>query len=113
MRKSVTNTIKDLPRLLAKGLITVYRYCISPLMAGRCRFYPTCSAYAQEALDSHGFLKGSKLTILRLLRCHPWHSGGFDPVPETSDRLNRTESDNHIHQPESVARKSWICKEHS
>ena len=113
MRTSVITMIKNLPRLFAKGLIQVYRYSISPLMAGRCRFYPTCSAYAQEALDSHGFLKGSKLIISRLLRCHPWHPGGFDPVPESSDRLNRTESDNHIHQPESVARKSWICKEHS
>ena len=113
MSNKVITVIRDLPRLFATGLIKVYRYSISPLMARHCRFYPSCSSYAQEALERHGFLKGGKLTLLRLLRCHPWHPGGFDPVPEPSDRLNRTESDNHIHQPESVARKSWICKEHS
>lgn len=113
MLDRLIDIIKNQPKLLAMGLIKVYRYSISPLMAGRCRFYPTCSAYALEALNSHGFLKGSKLTVTRLLRCHPWHPGGFDPVPEPSDRLTRTESDNHTHQQESVARKSWISKEHS
>ena len=105
--------LTNLPRLIAMGFIKFYRYAISPLMAGRCRFYPTCSAYGLEALDRHGFLKGSKLTLLRLLRCHPWHPGGFDPVPEKDSGIDRKQSDNHIHSPECVARNSWISKEHS
>ena len=105
--------LASLPRLIATGLIKVYRYAISPLIGQRCRFHPTCSAYGLEALDRHGFLKGSKLTLLRLLRCHPWHPGGFDPVPEQPSGKHRTQSDNHIHSTECVARNSWISKEHS
>ena len=101
-----------LPRRILMGLIQCYRYCISPLIAGRCRFYPTCSAYSLEALDRHGFLKGSWLTVKRLLRCHPWHPGGIDLVPE-SPEIYQIKPDNHTYQPPSVARKSWICKEHS
>ncbi len=83
-------SIASIPRLLATGIIKVYRYAISPMMGRRCRFYPSCSAYSLEALDRHGFLKGSKLTLLRLLRCHPWHPGGFDPVPEQPSGKDRT-----------------------
>jgi putative membrane protein insertion efficiency factor len=57
---------------------------ISPLMAGHCRFYPSCSSYAIEALEKHGALKGSYLTVRRLLRCQPFCKGGCDPVPEPS-----------------------------
>lgn len=105
--------LSNLPRWLLTGLIKSYRYCISPMLAGRCRFYPSCSAYSLEALDRHGVLKGSILTARRLLRCHPWHPGGFDPVPGSSDGLHQAESDHPTYQPLSVARKSWICKEHS
>lgn len=63
------------------GLIAVYRYAISPLLGPRCRFYPTCSCYAIEAIERHGPMFGSYLSLRRLLRCHPWHPGGFDPVP--------------------------------
>ncbi len=82
----MNNRMLKLPRHALTGLVKCYRYCISPLMAGRCRFYPTCSAYALEALDRHGSLKGSVLTAKRLLRCHPWQPGGFDPVPENTDK---------------------------
>lgn len=58
-----------------------YRYCISPMLPARCRFTPTCSQYAIEALRKHGPLKGMWLTIKRLLRCHPWGGCGYDPVP--------------------------------
>lgn len=61
--------------------VHVYRYAISPLTGPSCRFYPTCSAYALEALREHGALKGSYLTLRRLLRCHPLCKGGCDPVP--------------------------------
>ncbi len=62
--------------------IRFYRYAISPLMAPHCRFYPTCSAYAEEAIRRHGPLRGSVLAAKRLLRCHPGTPGGYDPVPE-------------------------------
>ena len=63
-------------------LVKCYRYAISPFMAPCCRFHPTCSSYALEAIDRHGALKGSYYAVLRVLRCHPWHPGGYDPVPQ-------------------------------
>ncbi len=63
-------------------LIRIYRYALSPLMASHCRFYPSCSCYAQTALEQHGILRGGWLALRRLLRCHPWHPGGVDLVPE-------------------------------
>ena len=66
---------------LVIGLIGIYRYAISPLLGPRCRFFPTCSEYAAEAVEKHGVSHGSWLAIRRILRCHPWHPGGFDPVP--------------------------------
>jgi uncharacterized protein len=62
-------------------LLAGYRRLVSPLLAPRCRFYPSCSAYAVEAVRSHGALVGGLLAVRRLLRCHPFHPGGFDPVP--------------------------------
>jgi len=61
--------------------IGAYRYGLSPFLGNNCRFYPTCSCYAQEAIATHGSLRGLWLTIRRLSRCHPWHEGGLDPVP--------------------------------
>jgi putative membrane protein insertion efficiency factor len=72
------------PSLLARlllMLIRVYQYLLSPLIGTQCRFAPTCSHYAADALRKYGAIKGSYLTIRRLLRCHPWNPGGFDPVP--------------------------------
>ncbi|MDY0385044.1 MAG: membrane protein insertion efficiency factor YidD [Trichlorobacter sp.] len=60
--------------------IHVYRRLISPVLPPSCRFYPTCSAYALEAIRRYGPYKGSYLSLRRLLKCHPWHPGGFDPV---------------------------------
>ncbi len=62
-------------------LITVYRLVISPLKPQTCRFYPTCSAYALEAIKKYGPIKGCGLAVKRILRCHPLNPGGFDPVP--------------------------------
>jgi hypothetical protein len=62
-------------------LIAGYRYSISPLLGMHCRFHPSCSAYALEALERHGATRGGWLAIRRLARCHPWHPGGHDPVP--------------------------------
>ena len=63
------------------ALIAIYRYTISPLLGQRCRFYPSCSAYAAEALERYGPFKGSWLALKRIGRCHPFHPGGHDPVP--------------------------------
>ena len=62
-------------------LVNAYRYAISPLLGRHCRFEPSCSEYAVAALQSHGALRGSGLACARLCRCHPWHAGGYDPVP--------------------------------
>lgn len=63
------------------GLVKVYRLMLSPALGSSCRFEPTCSLYALQALDTHGAAKGSYLTLKRLGRCHPWCDGGLDPVP--------------------------------
>ena len=68
-------------RRLLIFLITCYKTCLSPFMGNNCRFYPSCSCYAYEAIEQHGFLRGGWLTARRLGRCHPWNPGGFDPVP--------------------------------
>lgn len=62
-------------------LIRAYQLAISPLLGNRCRFFPSCSDYTMEALQAHGLLKGAWLGLRRISRCHPWHPGGYDPVP--------------------------------
>ncbi len=62
------------------GVIKFYRKFISPLKKPCCRFYPTCSAYSIEAIEKYGVIKGSCLTVRRLLKCHPWNDGGYDPL---------------------------------
>jgi putative membrane protein insertion efficiency factor len=73
-------------RRLLIALIDVYKACLSPFLGHHCRFYPTCSSYAQEAIATHGVIKGSKMAIMRLGKCHPWHEGGVDPVPPSSNQ---------------------------
>jgi putative membrane protein insertion efficiency factor len=70
-------------RAIVGFLIRVYQWTISPLLGPRCRFYPSCSNYALEAVNRFGALRGSWLAARRLARCHPWHPGGFDPVPDS------------------------------
>lgn len=74
-----------LARFLA-GIVEVYRVLLSPLLPPACRFHPSCSRYAIEALELHGALRGSFLAARRLLRCHPFHAGGHDPVPLPNGR---------------------------
>lgn len=62
-------------------LIRVYQYAIRPFLGRTCRFHPSCSEFALEALRRHGVLRGTYLACARVLRCHPWHPGGYDPVP--------------------------------
>ena len=76
--------VRALSRLLALpliGLVKLYRLLLSPLVGQHCRFTPTCSIYAIEALQAHGAVRGSLLAAHRLSRCHPWCEGGYDPVP--------------------------------
>lgn len=69
-------------------LVALYRGLISPMLPPACRFYPSCSAYADEALARHGLVHGGALTARRLCRCHPFSEGGFDPVPGADSRLD-------------------------
>jgi putative membrane protein insertion efficiency factor len=73
-------------RPLVIWLIKAYQIVLSPFMGQHCRFYPTCSAYAIEAVEKHGTLRGLWLSLRRLSHCHPWHEGGVDPVPEPSKK---------------------------
>lgn len=73
-------------RSMLIALIRIYQLFISPILGNHCRFYPSCSQYAREALEQHGIGRGSWLAICRLGRCHPWRPGGFDPVPESSPK---------------------------
>lgn len=63
-------------------LIKAYKTLISPYTPKTCRFYPTCSSYSLEAIEKHGALKGGYLSVKRILKCHPFHPGGYDPVPD-------------------------------
>lgn len=73
--------ISTLPKRIMLGMIRFYRRAISPMFPPCCRFIPTCSAYALEAIEKYGALKGGYLALRRILRCHPFHPGGYDPVP--------------------------------
>jgi len=64
-----------------KGAVHAYRYTLRPIIGSHCRFYPHCSDYALEALSTHGAARGAWLSARRVLRCHPWNPGGYDPVP--------------------------------
>ncbi|MGE0214869.1 membrane protein insertion efficiency factor YidD [Mycolicibacterium sp.] len=66
-------------------VIQLYRHTVSPLRLPTCRFTPTCSQYAVDALTEYGFLRGSWLTVVRLAKCGPWHTGGWDPIPERDE----------------------------
>jgi putative membrane protein insertion efficiency factor len=74
-------------RHVAVFLIRLYQWTVSPLLGPRCRFYPSCSHYALEAVQRFGALRGGFLALRRLLRCHPWQPGGFDPVPQRVSEL--------------------------
>lgn len=77
----VVRFVMDLLKRILLLLISFYRHCISPLTPPACRYTPTCSQYAAEAIQKYGPLKGSWLALRRILRCHPWGGSGYDPVP--------------------------------
>lgn len=71
---------------LLQGLIRLYQILLSPFWGSQCRFHPTCSCYAIDALNKHGAIKGGAIAIYRIFRCNPWAKGGFDPVPEKKSK---------------------------
>lgn len=73
---------RTLGETAALGLIKAYQYGIRPMLGQRCRFFPSCSEYTAEAIGTFGVLRGSLMGAARLGKCHPWHEGGYDPVPE-------------------------------
>ena len=72
------------PRMIPMGLIRAYQILVSPLLGGNCRYLPSCSQYAMEALDRHGLFRGGWLAVRRIGRCHPFRPGGYDPVPASN-----------------------------
>jgi putative membrane protein insertion efficiency factor len=80
-------------RPVARFLIRSYQWTVSPLLGPRCRFYPSCSQYALGAIEHFGVLRGTALAAARLGRCHPFHPGGFDPVPGTHGALLHGDDD--------------------
>ena len=90
----MTVLLQTLPGRICKLVLVLalctYKYCISPLLPPACRYLPTCSVYAVEAIERHGVFKGGHLAVYRLLRCHPWAGGGYDPVPPLVDSSYRS-----------------------
>jgi putative membrane protein insertion efficiency factor len=80
-------TLMTVPKVVLITLVKMYRLLLSPSLGSSCRFEPTCSAYSLQALELHGAVAGTYLTLGRLVRCHPWCDGGLDPVPTQKPRL--------------------------
>lgn len=87
MSAGFTVAVASLPQRGLMALVRGYRFFLSPWLGSACRFEPTCSVYSLQALERHGALAGSYLTMARLARCHPWCEGGCDAVPEKPPRL--------------------------
>ena len=80
-------------RKILIGIIRIYQYGISPYLPPHCRYTPTCSAYAVEAINEFGIFRGGWMALKRLGRCHPWHEGGYDPIPEGEAKHKSHKSD--------------------
>ena len=95
------------PRLLARGLVKLYRYTLSPLIGFNCRHLPTCSDYADQALQRDGLWAGGWVTLARLMRCHPWGSSGLDFVPQSLPPQARW------YLPWRYGKWSWASADHN
>ncbi len=84
---NLPDRLRALPRKLLQGLVHGYRYLLKPWLGNVCRYEPSCSAYALQALERHGAVAGTYLAARRILRCHPWCDGGCDPVPDAPPLL--------------------------
>ena len=89
-------TLRRLPARAAILLIELYRTYVSPMRLPTCRFSPTCSQYAVEALSEHGLVKGGWLTAVRLAKCGPWHGGGWDPIPKRHNPAHRHDAGDDV-----------------
>lgn len=87
-----TTAVATLPRHFVRSLIRAYQLLLSPWIGNQCRFHPSCSNYALQAVERFGAVKGSWLAVRRLGRCHPFHPGGFDPVPSRGGRAVQEET---------------------
>lgn len=90
-------------RGVVRWLIQAYRLLVSPLLPRHCRFYPTCSAYALEAFEHYSTSRATLLTVKRLAKCHPWHAGGYDPLPMRTPPTD---------EPHEARRRAECCREH-
>jgi len=81
--------LNRISKSMLMALIRLYQICVSPLLGHNCRFTPSCSAYALEAIQTFGVLRGGWLASKRIARCHPFNKGGFDPVPESKESLEQ------------------------
>lgn len=95
--------LRGAPAALLIAFVRAYQLLVSPLLGPTCRFYPSCSAYAVQALRTHGALKGTWLATRRLGRCHPWNPGGVDPVPPTSRTPRNSAPHDHDGPPTTSA----------
>ena len=84
-------------------LLKGYRFAISPLYGQVCRYHPTCSAYALQAVETHGAIRGVYLAARRVLRCHPWSDGGYDPVPKSPEQRDLEQHDVNQHRGEQCS----------
>ncbi|MCF2533898.1 membrane protein insertion efficiency factor YidD [Yinghuangia soli] len=91
-------------KYLLMGLIRLYQWTISPMLGPVCRFYPSCSRYGYEAISTHGSIKGTYLTVWRILRCNPWNSGGVDFVPPRTRRPWRLRSSGAASEAQKTSR---------
>ena len=83
-RNALSRLLRTCTNAVLIAVIDTYRYLLSPLLGMHCRFDPTCSLYARQSIEQHGPWRGSALAVGRLLKCHPWHEGGIDPVPHAA-----------------------------
>ena len=91
---------RNVGEVAALGLIKAYQYGVRPMLGQRCRFFPSCSEYTADAIGEYGVLRGSAMGVTRLAKCHPWHAGGFDPVPEKTPKPSNAVAVNNA-QPAS------------
>lgn len=111
----MTDAVRHLRRLPVRGLvflIQTYRSMVSPLRLPTCRFTPTCSQYAVEALTEHGLMRGGWLAAVRLLKCGPWHQGGWDPVPERHRNVPAGDQPRDAHRDSSNTPVQRVESEH-